>query len=80
MYPAYPVIYPEELQLLGVVTYGFNSTRASEVTMLMYGLADSNSFYSCCLELFLTEQRGKRAFQKGKYQRLRVMMKNMKMA
>lgn len=28
MNPAYPVIYPEELQLLGVVTWFFNSTRA----------------------------------------------------
>ncbi|MDI9223608.1 translesion error-prone DNA polymerase V autoproteolytic subunit [Pantoea sp. EABMAA-21] len=28
MNPAYPVIYPEELQLLGVVTWWFNSTRA----------------------------------------------------
>ena len=28
MNPAYPVIYPEELQLLGVVTWFFSSTRA----------------------------------------------------
>ena len=28
MNPAYPIIYPEELQLLGVVTWFFNSTRA----------------------------------------------------
>lgn len=28
MNPAYPVIYPEELQLSGVVTWFFNSTRA----------------------------------------------------
>ncbi|MGK3138385.1 translesion error-prone DNA polymerase V autoproteolytic subunit [Pantoea trifolii] len=28
MNSAYPVIYPEELQLLGVVTWFFNSTRA----------------------------------------------------
>lgn len=28
MNPAYPVIYPEDLQLLGVVTWWFNSTRA----------------------------------------------------
>lgn len=28
MNPAYPVIYPEELQLLDVVTWFFNSTRA----------------------------------------------------
>ncbi|WP_346302745.1 translesion error-prone DNA polymerase V autoproteolytic subunit [Pantoea sp. Morm] len=28
MNPAYPVIYPEELQLLGVVTWFFNNTRA----------------------------------------------------
>ncbi|WP_173636409.1 translesion error-prone DNA polymerase V autoproteolytic subunit [Paramixta manurensis] len=28
MNPAYPVIYPEELQLLGVVTWFFHSTRA----------------------------------------------------
>ena len=28
MNPAYPVIYPDELQLLGVVTWWFNSTRA----------------------------------------------------
>ncbi len=28
MNPAYQVIYPEELQLLGVVTWWFNSTRA----------------------------------------------------
>jgi DNA polymerase V len=28
MNPAYPVIYPEELQLLGVVTWFFNSARA----------------------------------------------------
>lgn len=28
MNPAYPVIYPAELQLLGVVTWFFNSTRA----------------------------------------------------
>lgn len=28
MNPAYPTIYPEELQLLGVVTWTFNSTRA----------------------------------------------------
>lgn len=28
MNPAYSVIYPEELQLLGVVTWFFNSTRA----------------------------------------------------
>ena len=28
MNPAYAIIYPEELQLLGVVTWFFNSTRA----------------------------------------------------
>lgn len=28
MNPAYTIIYPEELQLLGVVTWFFNSTRA----------------------------------------------------
>ncbi|CAH6385802.1 MULTISPECIES: translesion error-prone DNA polymerase V autoproteolytic subunit [Erwiniaceae] len=28
MNPSYPVIYPEDLQLLGVVTWWFNSTRA----------------------------------------------------
>lgn len=28
MNPAYSIIYPEELQLLGVVTWFFNSTRA----------------------------------------------------
>jgi len=28
MNPAYAAIYPEELQLLGVVTWFFNSTRA----------------------------------------------------
>jgi DNA polymerase V len=44
MNPAYPVIYPEELQLLGVVTWFFNSTRAPEVTMPMYGLATRTSF------------------------------------
>lgn len=54
---AYPVIYPEELQLLGVFTWWFNSTRALEVTMPMFG--PMNSFYASCEVLFRLSLRDK---------------------
>lgn len=59
MNPAYSVIYPEELQLLGVVTWFFNSTQAQEVTMPMFGLAHVNSFYASSEVFFRPDLRGK---------------------
>lgn len=56
MNPAYPTLYPDQLQIFGVVMAFIHKTRGYEH---MFVLADVNSFYASCEKVFRPDLRNR---------------------